>query len=241
MKSKCPYCGKVIELQPEYFKRRWTCDNCGHEYIVGVVYIPSKAFSNGVTKILCPHCGQRNVLPLAAANNDVDCGSCGRTFHVHITQSSSQDPKTLSTGNKAKNVWIIIPWILIGISLLVVSTPFVLRTVKGGDFGLEKIGFGFRSNYTDLDCALEIQAAIAERNYALAMKWAKRIKDERERRTCIAIIKDLEHLNDWQKESIERASKELGSFGELSSALESAAKEVDRTLKKAYNDMGSTR
>ena len=102
MKSKCPYCGKVIELQPEYFERRWTCDNCGHEYIVGVVYIASKAFSNGVTKILCPHCGQRNVLPLAAANNDVDCGSCGRTFHVHITQSSSQDPKTLSTGNKAK-------------------------------------------------------------------------------------------------------------------------------------------
>ncbi len=195
MKSKCPHCGKIEELPPEYFKQRWLCEGCGREYIVGVVYVTKNMFSNNVAKILCPYCEQRNVLPWVAVNKNVACGSCDETFHVRITQHTPQTTNVPSadvpsTGHVVKKIRAIIS-VIVAIILLIWLSPHllgILREVTGTDFGLEKL------MYDDADCGLEIAAALLERNYAEAMRWANRIKDDRLRRINIINIKKSERL-----------------------------------------------
>ena len=156
-----------------------------------VVYVTSDMFSNGVARILCPYCGKGNVLPLCAVNREVECGSCDRPFQVQLTESGAPHTNASATQSSAKTIWTIISLIGFGIFLLWSFPSFlsIFRDVTGSDLGLGKI------IYDDNDCCLEVTAALSEENYALAMKWAKRIKDPRLRRISIANVKDCERIH----------------------------------------------
>ena len=185
MKSRCPYCGKVEELPPEYFKQQWCCGGCRREYVVGVVRVTNDMFTNNVAKILCPHCGQRNDLPLAAVNMNVSCGACDETIYTYLTPSTSHNTSVRSSRRCIK-IFLFIITVISGVVLVVWKAASILRafrSVTGTDLGLgEHI-------YDNEDCELEIEAALCDRDLLRAMKWANRIRDERIREITISKVR----------------------------------------------------
>ena len=160
------------------------------------VYVSADMFSNDATRVSCPYCGKGNVLPLCAINQDVECGSCDRSFHVQLTRSRVTHTKVSATGGSAKKIWAIIS-LICSIIFFIWLSPYLLgvfREVTGTDLGLGKM------IYSDDDCRLECMAAVSENDYGKAMKWARRIRDERVRRICVSAIQDAEKIDKSLKE-----------------------------------------
>ena len=90
MQTRCPHCGHIEEVIDDYWGQLMACGACGREYNVAIVHLRRSDFHSGNATIHCPLCGEKNVLPILAANRNVQCGVCGGKFHTEMQKSINE-------------------------------------------------------------------------------------------------------------------------------------------------------
>ena len=186
MKIICPKCQYSDEIADSAVGESMACLNCGHEIVVERVYISRRELFNNAI-VSCPYCGRQYTASIRAENRIVKCSACNQGFLL-TTKANTYKSRRVSNQIQSSNVFgqfgrkgnRKLFAALLGVAVILVSA--VLYVFRNPIF------------FDDDVCMAKYVRSMSNGDFAKAMTWAKRIKNETDREIAIKTVETTKKL-----------------------------------------------